>query len=85
MRWTFAAGALAVLVGRIVGLYHGPSLRIKRLHRILISSGVLYCVSAAMMFVSRGTNDWIAFLLAGLFMQMYATWMIDRETEKNEE
>ena len=85
MRWTFAVGALAVLVGRIVGLYHGPSLRIKRLHRILISSGVLYCVSAAMMFVSRGTNDWIAFLLAGLFMQMYATWMIDRETEKNEE
>ena len=85
MRWTFAAGALAVLVGRIVGLYHGPSLRIKRLHRILISSGVLYCVSAAMMFVSRGTNDWIAFLLAGLFMQMYATWMIDREAEKNEE
>ena len=85
MRWTFAAGALAVLVGRIVGLYHGPSLRIKRLHRILISSGVLYCVSAAMIFVSRGTNDWIAFLLAGLFMQMYATWMIDRETEKNEE
>ena len=85
MRWAFAAGALAVLVGRIVGLYHGPSLRIKRLHRILISSGVLYCVSAAMMFVSRGTNDWIAFLLAGLFMQMYATWMIDRETEKNEE
>ena len=85
MRWTFAAGALAVLVGRIVGLYHGPSLRIKRLHRILISSGVLYCVSAAMMFVSRGTNDWIAFLLAGLFMQMYATWMIDRETENNED
>ena len=85
MRWAFAAGALAVLVGRIVGLYHGPSLRIRRLHRILISSGVLYCVSAVMMFVSRGTNDWVAFLLAGLFMQMYATWMIDRETEKNEE
>ena len=85
MRWAFAVGALAVLVGRIVGLYHGPSLRIRRLHRILISSGVLYCVSAVMMFVSRGTNDWIAFLLAGLFMQMYATWMIDRETEKNEE
>ena len=85
MRWTFAVGALAVLAGRIVGLYHGPLLRIKRLHRILISSGILYCASALMMFVSRGTNDWIAFLLAGLFMQMYATWMIDRETEKNKE
>lgn len=85
MRWTFAVGALAVLVGRIVGLYHGPSLRVRRLHRLLITSGLLYCASAVMMFVSRGTNDWIAFLLAGLVMQIYATWMIDRETEKNEE
>ena len=85
MRWAFAVGAVIVLVARILGVYRGPSLRIKRLHRILISSGILYCASALMMFLSRGTNDWIAFLLAGLIMQIYATWMIDRETEKNEE
>ena len=84
MRWTFAVGALAVLVGRIVGLYHGPSLRIKRLHRILISSAILYCASALMMFYSRGTNDWIGFLLAGIIMQIYASWMIDYETKKTE-
>ena len=84
MRWAFAAGALIVLVGRIIGNYKGPSLRIKRLHRILISSGILYCASALMMFVSQGTNDWIAFLLAGLVMQMYASWMIEREEKKTE-
>jgi len=37
-----------------------------------------------MMFISQGTNDWIAFLLAGLIMQIYASWMIDRELNKTE-
>lgn len=83
MRWAFAAGAVIVLAGRIIGAYNGPVLRIKRLHRILISSGILYCASAAMMFVSRGRNDWIAFLLAGLVMQIYASWMIDYENKRN--
>ena len=82
MKWGFAAGALIVLAARIIGAYNGPVLRIKRLHRILISSGILYCASAAMMFISRGSNDWIAFLLAGLVMQIYASWMIDYEQKK---
>ena len=82
MRWAFAAGAALVLLARIMGVYSGPALRIKRLHRLLIVSAVLYCTSAAMMFYSRGTNDWIAFLLAGLIMQVYASWMIDYEGKK---
>jgi len=82
MRWAFAAGAALVLLARIMGVYSGPALRIKRLHRLLIVSAVLYCASAAMMFYSRGTNDWIAFLLAGLIMQVYASWMIDYEGKK---
>ena len=82
MRWVFAAGAVMVLVARFLGYYRGPSLRIKRLHRILISSGILYCASALMMFLSRNTNDWIAFLLAGVVMQVYASWMIDYEEKK---
>ena len=82
MQWGFAIGALIVLAGRIMGLYNGPSLRIKRLHRLLIVSALLYCGSAATMFLSRGTNDWIAFLLAGLIMQIYASWMIDYENKK---
>ncbi len=84
MRWVFAAGAALVLVGRVMGTYRGSSLRIKRLHRILISSAVLYCASALLMFLSRGTNDWVAFLLAGLVMQIYASWMIDYESKKTE-
>ena len=84
MRWAFAAGALIVLVARFMGVYRGPSLRIKRLHRLFIYSAILYCASALMMFISLGTNDWIAFLLAGLVMQCYASWMIERESKKEE-
>jgi hypothetical protein len=85
MRWAFAVGAVIVLVARVMGINKGASLRVRRLHLMLAVSALLYCVSALMMFLSRGTNDWIAFLLAGLVMQIYSTWMIDRETQKTEE
>ncbi len=84
MRWAFAVGAVTVLVGRLMGTYNGPSLRIKRLHRILITSAIMYCASAVMMFLSRGTNDWIGFLLADVVVQVYASWMIDMESAKTE-
>ena len=84
MRWAFAAGAFIVFLGRAMSVYDGPVLRIKRLYRLLVGSALLYCASAATMFISRGTNDWIAFLLAGLVMQIYASWMIDYENKKAE-
>ncbi len=82
MRWIFTGGAIIVLLGRLIGMYRGASLRIKRLHGILVFSGLLYCASASMMFVFQGTNNWIAFLLAGLVVQLYASWMIEREEKK---
>ena len=84
MKWIFTAGAIIVLLGRLVGVYRGSSLRIKRLHGILIFSAILYCASASSMFLFQGTNNWIAFLLAGLVVQIYASWMIDRESSKTE-
>lgn len=84
MRWVFTTGALIVLVARLIGFYRGSSLRIKRLHVILIFSALLFCASAAMLFMFQGTNNWIAFLMAGLVVQLYASWMIDRESNKGE-
>lgn len=84
MRWIYTAGAIIVLAGRLVGAYRGPSFRLMRLHVILIFSALLYCASASMMFIFQGTNNWIAFLLAGLIVQLYASWMIDREQQKEE-
>ena len=83
MRWAFAAGAFIVLMGRALGLRRDVSLRARRLYHLLVTSALLYCASAAMMFYSSGTNDWIAFLLGGVAMQLYASWMIDREAKKS--
>jgi UDP-N-acetylmuramyl pentapeptide phosphotransferase/UDP-N-acetylglucosamine-1-phosphate transferase len=85
MRWIFIAGALIVLVGRLIDIYRGPSQRLKRLHVILVFSALLYCASGSMMFIYQGTNNWIAFLLAGLLVQSYASWQIEREQKKTKE
>ena len=82
MRWIYAAGALIVLLGRLIDIYRGSSLRLKRLHTILVFSALLYCASASMMFIYEGTSNWIAFLLAGVIIQLYASWMIEREQKK---
>ena len=84
MRWAFAAGAFIVLVGRAMGLRRDVSVRVRRLYHLLVTSAILYCASAATMFYPRGTNDWVAFLLAGVLMQLYASWMIDHESKKTE-
>ena len=84
MRWGFAVGAFLVLAARSIGAYIGPNLRIRRLHRILILSSILYCASALMMFLSHGINDWLAFLIAGIIVQVYASTMIEIENKKTE-
>ena len=84
MRWTYTAGAFCVLVGRLIDIYRGTSMRLRRLHVILIFSALLYCASASSMFIFQGTNNWIAFLLAGIVIQLYASWMIDREQANTE-
>ena len=85
MRWLYNGGAIIVLIGRLVDIYRGPALRLKRLHLILVFSALLYCASGSMMFIYQGTNNWIAFLLAGLLVQSYASWQIEREQKKTKE
>ena len=82
MRWAYVGGAAAVLVVRLLQRYKGKNLRVKRLYRINVMSAVLYCASADMLFYSKGTHDWIAFLMAGAVLQMYASYMIDHELKK---
>lgn len=84
MRWTYTAGAFIVLIARFIGHDNSGSLRVKRLHGILILSGLLFCASAAVMFIPEVSNSWLALLLAGLIVQLYASWMIDRENKKKE-
>ena len=49
-------------------------------------SALLYCVSAYLLFNygnEWGGTDWIAFLLAGALVQIYASYMIGREEKKD--
>ncbi|MBR5171504.1 MAG: hypothetical protein IKW85_13235 [Muribaculaceae bacterium] len=82
--WTYTAGALAVLAARLIGYDNSGSLRFKRLQHILILSALLYCASGSVKFIEGMQKNWLALLFAGLVVQLYATWMIDREVKKNE-
>ena len=91
VRWLYAAATVVVLIARIIEPSPAPTLRVRRLHRIAIMSAVLYCVSAAMLFLPQlstqwalaiSGNEWIAFLLAGAVLHLYASWVTDHELKK---
>lgn len=84
MLWGYTAGALTVLVARFIGYDGSGTLRVKRLHHLLIFSALLYCASASIKFILEWNKNWVALLLAGLVVQMYASWMIDKENRKSE-
>lgn len=86
MRYVYAAGAAMVVVARLLYVYEGKNFRIKRLHGLERMSALLYCVSAYLLFDfgdKLGGTDWIAFLLAGAIVQLYASYMIQREEKKD--
>lgn len=83
MRWAYAAGAALTLVVRLTQRYKGKNTRLRRLYVLATTSSVLYCVSAALTFLSQGTSDWIALLMAGALMQVYASFMTDRELARD--
>lgn len=86
MRYVYAAGAAMTVVARLLYVYEGKNLRIKRLHGLERMSALLYCVSAYLLFDisdQLGGTDWIAFLLAGAIVQLYASFMIQREEKKD--
>lgn len=84
-RYIFSAGALLVVVGRLFMPYKGPSLRIKRLCRLEVWSGLFFCAAAFFMFwKGAGPTDWIAFTLAGAAIQIYTSIMIPRTRRKEE-
>lgn len=84
MRWVYAAGAALVLVVRLSQRYKGKNLRIRRLYVMQVMAAVMFCLSAFLTYYSTGTTDWIAFLMAGSVLQIYASFVIDKEKEKEQ-
>lgn len=84
-RYIFSAGAILVVAGRLFMPYKGPSLKIKRLCRLEVWSGLFFCAAAFFMFwKGAGPTDWIAFTLAGAAIQIYTSIMIPRTRRKEE-
>lgn len=84
-RYIFSFGAILVVIGRLFMPYKGSSLRIKRLCRLEVWSGLFFCAAAFFMFwKGAGPTDWIAFTLAGAAIQIYTSLMIPRARRKEE-
>ena len=82
-KYVFGLGAALVFMVRLVERYDGDNLRIKRLYRMQRISALLYCVSAFLLiYPGFNTRDWLAFLLAGAVLQIYAMFTIDHELKK---
>ncbi|MDE5836388.1 MAG: hypothetical protein K2H50_05235 [Paramuribaculum sp.] len=78
-RYIYTAGALLVLVGRLFNRCPSNSLRVKRLYRLEVWAGVVFCVGAFFLFYpSAGATDWMAFTLAGGVIEAYASLTIPR-------
>ena len=84
LRYAFAAGAVLTLIAQILTKYPGKGFREKRLKHMNVWSAILYCVSAGCLFTTSQDmqNSWVAFLLAGAILQIYATMMLSKLANK---
>ena len=81
-RYLYAAGALSVFIGRLFNPCPSDNLRVRRLYRIEVWAGVIFCAGAFFMFYKRGgAMDWMAFTLAGGVIEAYASIMIPKARE----
>ena len=85
LRYSYAAGAALTFVAQVMMPNTGDTLRERRFARINVWSAVLYCVSAACLFIhdSAMQKSWVAFLLAGAVIQIYATLMLSKLQSKD--
>ncbi len=80
-RYVYAAGAVIVLVGRLIGMKTpaGEPLRLVRMRRLEKWSAIFFCVGAFFLFYDHGTvRDALAFTLAGGVVQAFCSIMIPR-------
>ena len=85
LRYSYAAAAAITFVAQVMMPNTGNTLRERRLARINVWSAVLYCVSAACPFIHDQAmqKSWVAFLLAGAVIQIYATLTLSKLQSKD--
>lgn len=87
-RYMLAAGAAGTLIAQFFIPCPSDDFRVRRLSRMNVWAGIVYCVAAYCRFSSSPDmqRSWIAFMLAGAVLQIYATVMLSKLTssKKNE-
>ena len=95
-KWVFAAAALLYTGARLIPV-NAPddSLRLKRMRRLEVWAGILFCVASFFWFYKSARlgefgfslaliHDTILFTLAGAIIQIIASWMIANRMKKEE-
>ena len=89
-------GAMCFASMQMLQHYEGGNLIIRRLRRIMLVSDVLFLFTAVLMFANQGNslgldwiyylnyvkNNWVVLLLLAAILQLYTTFRIDHELEK---
>ena len=92
----FAPGAMAYVSMQMLQSYDGRNFVIRRLRRIMLVSDVLLLLTAVLMFAGNGNplgmdwmsylfmvrNNWVVVLLIAAVLQLYTTFRISAELEK---
>lgn len=80
-KYIYAAGAAILLVAKIIMPIVKEPLRLRRLMRMEIWTGIIFMVGAVFMFLPG--KDWIAFTLAGGVITLYTSILIPRQKNVN--
>ena len=94
--FVYAVGAIGFASMQMLQRYEGRNLSIKRLRGIMVLSDVLFLFTAVLMFANQGNalgldwiyylnyikNNWVVLLLLAAILQLYTTYRIDHELEK---
>lgn len=86
VRTVYSAGALMVVAGRVFApSAKGQSLRVRRLCRLEVWAGLIFCAGAFFAWYTPERMDWIAFTLAGAVVQIYVSMALPRAVAKAED
>ena len=94
--YIYAIGAMGYASMQMLQSYEGNNITIKRLRRIMLLSDVLLLLVAVLMFASQGNalgldwiyylnfvrNNWVVVLLIAAVLQLYTSFRISSELEK---
>lgn len=86
-RLAFAFGAIVVatvrVLQRLARRKQKYSLRVRRLFTLEFWSAMCYLLAALFTFADAYHSTWLGFLTAGACVQVYASFMIDRQLKKD--